>query len=45
MDITTVYQKERHEFGRPVNNFAESEVTILDEFLPDHGRAERSRDA
>ena len=35
MDITTVYQKERHEFGRPVNNFAESEVTILDEFLPD----------
>ena len=35
MEITTVYQKERHEFGRPVNTFANSDVTILDEFLPD----------
>jgi dynein intermediate chain 2 len=35
MEITTVYQKERHEFGRPVNTFAHSDVFILDEFLPD----------
>ena len=35
MEITTVYQKERHEFGRPVNTFAPSDVFILDEFLPD----------
>ena len=35
MEITTVYQKERHEFGRPVNTFAPSEVAILDEFLPE----------
>ena len=34
-DITTVYQKERHEFGRPVNHFAPSDVMVLDEFLPE----------
>ena len=28
-----MYQKERHEFGRPVNTFAMSEVVILDEFV------------
>ena len=33
MEITTVYQKERHEFGRPVNTFAPSDVMLLDEFL------------
>jgi hypothetical protein len=35
MEITTVYQKERHEFGRSIYHFSESEVTILDEFMPD----------
>jgi hypothetical protein len=35
MEITTVYQKERHEFGRPVNTYAMSEVSILEEFGPD----------
>jgi dynein intermediate chain 2 len=35
MDINTVYQKERHDFGRPVNGFGPSEVIVLDEFLPD----------
>ena len=35
MEITTVYQKERHEFGRAVNTFNETAVTILDEFLQD----------
>ena len=35
-DITTVYQKERHEFGRPTNHFAPSEVLVVDEFLPNH---------
>ena len=35
MEITTVYQKERHEFGRAVNTFNETDVTILDEFLQD----------
>jgi len=33
MEITTVYQKERHEFGRPVNTFAPSDVMLLDEFF------------
>jgi len=33
MDITTVYQKERHEFGRPTVTFDFNEVVILDEFL------------
>jgi len=33
MEITTVYQKERHEFGRPVNTFAPSEVMLLDEWF------------
>ena len=35
MEITTVYQKERHEFGRDTHTFAPSDVYILDEFLPD----------
>ena len=30
-----VYQKERHEFGRPVNTFGFSEVSILEEFVPE----------
>lgn len=34
-DISNVYQKERKEFGRPVVNFALSEVNVLDEFIPD----------
>ena len=34
-DITTVYQKERHEFGRPVNTFAPTDAAVLDEFLPE----------
>ena len=34
-DITTVYQKERHEFGRPVNTFAPTDAFVLDEFLPE----------
>lgn len=32
MEITLFYQKERKEFGRPVNAFAPSEVTVLEEF-------------
>lgn len=28
-----VYQKERHEFGRSVNNFSLTDASILDEFL------------
>ena len=31
MEITTVYQKERHEFGRATNTFAMSDVVILDD--------------
>jgi hypothetical protein len=31
MEITTVYQKERKEFGRPVNTFAPGEVTVYTE--------------
>jgi hypothetical protein len=31
MEITLFYQKERKEFGRPVNAFAPSEVTVLEE--------------
>ena len=45
MDITTVYQKERQEFGRPVNTFTMSEVIVLDEFLPkkaDYNHIERN---
>ena len=34
MDITLIYQKERQDFGRPVNHFAPSAVEVLDEFLP-----------
>ena len=36
MEITTVYQKERNEFGRPVNTFQSTECFLLDEFGPDH---------
>lgn len=35
MEITTVYQKVRNEFGRPVNTFMPSESQLLDEFLPE----------
>jgi len=35
MEITTVYQKERQEFGRATYHFASTDVTLLDEFLPD----------
>ena len=35
MEITTVYQKVRSEFGRPVNTFMATEPSLLDEFLPD----------
>lgn len=35
MDITTVYQKERKEFGRPCNTFSSTEGEVLDEFVPD----------
>ena len=30
-----MYQKERHEFGRAVNHFVLSEISILDEFVQD----------
>ena len=33
--LDAVYQKERHEFGRPVNTFGFSEVSILEEFVPE----------
>ena len=32
MEITTVYQKTRKEFGRPCYHFASSDITTLDEF-------------
>ena len=35
MEITTVYQKERHEFGRHCGAFGETSVTIIDEFPPE----------
>ncbi|KAL1522415.1 hypothetical protein AB1Y20_017405 [Prymnesium parvum] len=35
MEITTVYQKVRSEFGRPVNGFAPTEAALLDEFPPE----------
>lgn len=35
MEITTVYQKVRNEFGRPVNTFAMTEAQLLDEFPPE----------
>jgi len=35
MEITTVYQKTRSEFGRPVNGFALTEPQLLDEFPPE----------
>ena len=41
MDITTVYQKERADFGRATHSFADTEVVILDEFLPEEGEAEQ----
>ena len=38
MEITTVYQKERADFGRATHSFADTEVVILDEFLPEEGK-------
>mmetsp|Transcript_60818 Transcript_60818/g.166665 ORF Transcript_60818/g.166665 Transcript_60818/m.166665 type:complete len:568 (-) Transcript_60818:453-2156(-) len=35
MEITTVYQKERRDFGRPVNVFLATEPQLLDEFPPE----------
>ena len=35
MEITLFYQKERKEFGRPVNTFAAGDVTVLEEFETD----------
>ena len=35
MEITTVYQKARHEFGRPVIGFMPTEAQLVDEFLPE----------
>jgi len=35
MEITTVYQKVRNEFGRAVNSFGTSEPQLLDEFAPE----------
>ena len=35
MEITTVYQKERRDFGRPVNAFLATEPQLLDEFPPE----------
>ena len=33
MEITTVYQKERHDFGRSVIHLAKTNIDIVDEFL------------
>ena len=35
MDITTVYQKERRDFGRPTVGFTATDVEVLDEFEQD----------
>ena len=35
MEITTVYQKERQDFGRAVYHFRETNTDIIDEFLPE----------
>ena len=35
MEITTVYQKERHEFGRSCHHFSFTSSEVLDEFLQD----------
>lgn len=35
MEITTVYQKERHEFGQPVNAFEPSPISLFEEFDQD----------
>ena len=35
MEITTVYQKERKDFGRSVHHLAATGSQIMDEFLPD----------
>jgi len=35
MEITTVYQKERAQFGRPVNAFMPTEPQLIDEFPPE----------
>ena len=37
--VWAIMQKERHEFGRPVNHFTLSDVIVLDEFLPDKSEA------
>jgi len=35
MEITLFYQKERKEFGRAVNHFEPTQVTVLDDFEKD----------
>ena len=35
MEITTVYQKERKEFGRNTNHFTTTDVVVIDEFPPE----------
>ena len=40
MEITTLYQKQRREFGRPCNHFSSTEVALLDPFVVD----DRARD-
>mmetsp|Transcript_46296 Transcript_46296/g.76595 ORF Transcript_46296/g.76595 Transcript_46296/m.76595 type:complete len:571 (-) Transcript_46296:17-1729(-) len=35
MEITTLYQKQRKEFGRPCNHFQSTEPTLLDPFIAD----------
>jgi len=35
MEITTLYQKERAQFGRPVNAFMPTEPQLIDEFPPE----------
>ena len=35
MEITTAYQKERHEFGRAVYHFGFTGSEIIDEFVQD----------
>eukprot|EP00308_Calcidiscus_leptoporus_P024516 CAMPEP_0119354926 /NCGR_PEP_ID=MMETSP1334-20130426/3893_1 /TAXON_ID=127549 /ORGANISM="Calcidiscus leptoporus, Strain RCC1130" /LENGTH=570 /DNA_ID=CAMNT_0007368641 /DNA_START=65 /DNA_END=1777 /DNA_ORIENTATION=+ len=40
MEITTLYQKQRKEFGRSTHHFASTEATLLEPFLGD----ERTRD-
>lgn len=35
MEITTVYQKVRSDFGRPVNGFVSTDAALIDEFPPE----------